>query len=222
MMSAYKRSNNLLWRKYCLRQISVSRTFFTSETSVSRYQNDCQLLGIKSNASKSEIKEAYFLKAKEFHPDTNSGDDTATFLKINEAYKRLMHEKSNEGKPINQHQKYSQSDPRMRDFYQHGNPFGDPGSREYWEMRNRRNDAREQFEEEMKWKQRAREANLIASLRTIFVAYFVTMAVVMIMSRANVASPDGGYLAGCRCEKCILQERRNNPGTTQIVKKAAM
>jgi curved DNA-binding protein CbpA len=53
--------------------------------------NDFQTLGISSSASMTEIKKAYRLKAKEFHPDVNDSPDAADqFRKITEAYHRII------------------------------------------------------------------------------------------------------------------------------------
>jgi curved DNA-binding protein CbpA len=53
--------------------------------------NDFQTLGISSSASMTEIKKAYRLKAKEFHPDVNNSPDAADqFRKITEAYHRII------------------------------------------------------------------------------------------------------------------------------------
>ena len=54
-----------------------------------------KMLGVSSNATKEEIKEAYLKKIKAIHPDKVNGtplEDTATFLsvEINEAYNVLM------------------------------------------------------------------------------------------------------------------------------------
>ena len=60
-----------------------------------------QILGLSSNATKKEIKEAYHKKIKAIHPDKVHGtslEDTATFLstEINEAYNVLMKQPDNE------------------------------------------------------------------------------------------------------------------------------
>ena len=53
--------------------------------------NDFYKLGISENASLVEIKKAYRLKAKEFHPDINDSPDAAEqFRMITEAYQRIV------------------------------------------------------------------------------------------------------------------------------------
>ena len=48
------------------------------------------ILGITSAASEKEIKRAFLLKAKQYHPDVNtSADARKKFSKINEAYETL-------------------------------------------------------------------------------------------------------------------------------------
>ena len=61
------------------------------------YREDYEKLGVKKNASRKEIKTAYFKVAKELHPDSNSNqmknmDLTYKFHELNEAYQRLMTE----------------------------------------------------------------------------------------------------------------------------------
>ena len=53
--------------------------------------NDFYTLGISENASLVEIKKAYRLKAKEFHPDVNDSPGAAEqFRMISEAYQRII------------------------------------------------------------------------------------------------------------------------------------
>jgi hypothetical protein len=54
-----------------------------------------EILGVKSNATQSEIKKNYYIKAKENHPDKHRDDPEASakFQKIGEAYQVLSDEK---------------------------------------------------------------------------------------------------------------------------------
>jgi len=53
--------------------------------------NDFYTLGINERATSAEIKKAYRLKAKEFHPDVNDSPDAAEhFRHISEAYQRII------------------------------------------------------------------------------------------------------------------------------------
>jgi hypothetical protein len=49
------------------------------------------ILGLETNADIDDIKKAYRIKAKEFHPDVNKSDNSSEmFMKINEAYEFLI------------------------------------------------------------------------------------------------------------------------------------
>lgn len=49
-----------------------------------------KILGTDRNASQSDLKKAYFKKAKEYHPDVNkSAGAKEKFAEINEAYETL-------------------------------------------------------------------------------------------------------------------------------------
>ena len=50
-----------------------------------------EILGVKRNATEQDLKSAYRLMAKEFHPDRNAGDKDAErkFKEVNEAYEAL-------------------------------------------------------------------------------------------------------------------------------------
>lgn len=64
------------------------------ENSTSREKYD--LLGVSKNASVDTIRRAYYMKAKNCHPDRNPGDKTATekFQILRDAYELLSNEKS--------------------------------------------------------------------------------------------------------------------------------
>lgn len=49
-----------------------------------------QVLGVKPNATKEEIKAAYRRLAKKYHPDLNKGVDPKKFIEITKAYEALM------------------------------------------------------------------------------------------------------------------------------------
>ena len=52
------------------------------------------ILGITSAASEKEVKKAFLMKAKQYHPDVNkSADAPKKFSQINEAYETLQDEK---------------------------------------------------------------------------------------------------------------------------------
>lgn len=66
---------------------------FTVMTSLHSYY---QLLGIADQASVDEIKKAFRVKAKQYHPDNNpSADAKQQFIQIHEAYEVLLHHKTN-------------------------------------------------------------------------------------------------------------------------------
>merc|ERR1719217_1923790 len=54
-------------------------------------QDYYQALGVPKDASKSDVKKAYYKKAKQYHPDTNGGDTAAEkkFAELTEAYEVL-------------------------------------------------------------------------------------------------------------------------------------
>ena len=55
-------------------------------------QTDRGVLGVSGTADKKEIKAAYFSKAKQLHPDMSADGDKTEFLRLNQAYRRLMAE----------------------------------------------------------------------------------------------------------------------------------
>ncbi|KAK9916413.1 hypothetical protein WJX75_002286 [Coccomyxa subellipsoidea] len=65
------------------------RQFHTS--SVSLAKDYYEMLGVPRNASDADVKKAYYKLAKQFHPDTNKGDDEAAakFQEVSKAYDTL-------------------------------------------------------------------------------------------------------------------------------------
>ena len=56
----------------------------------SNSSNPYEILGVKENASETEIKKAYRTLSLKYHPDRNSdGDSTTKFQEINAAYETL-------------------------------------------------------------------------------------------------------------------------------------
>ena len=91
---SFSRSLPLIWRCSKLSQISQhqqlrhltvsSRTFSVAANPDSK-QTLYDILGVKSTAGKSEIKEAFFRRSKELHPDVNPAEAE----KASEDFQRL-------------------------------------------------------------------------------------------------------------------------------------
>ncbi|XP_017790910.1 PREDICTED: dnaJ homolog subfamily C member 4-like [Habropoda laboriosa] len=58
------------------------------------YLNYYEVLGVSTNATKKEIKDAYIKLSKQMHPDNSSKGNHADFVKINEAYNVLSKTKT--------------------------------------------------------------------------------------------------------------------------------
>jgi molecular chaperone DnaJ len=71
--------------------IATSKTrLFSSRGSTTNNRDFYKILGVSRTATAPEIKKAYRLKAKEFHPDSNPNKDTvAQFQDVNRAYEVL-------------------------------------------------------------------------------------------------------------------------------------
>ena len=71
------------------RSFNYSSVAYNKLTKFSKYYS---ILDIPRNASKTEIKQAYLDKCKEFHPDLHSGNNEMhiKFVEINKAYETLM------------------------------------------------------------------------------------------------------------------------------------
>ncbi len=83
-------------------------------------------LNVPKSADKGTIKKAYFKMAKQYHPDTNKGDEKAAekFKEVTEAYEVLSDDKQRELYDTYGH---AGVDPNSG-FNQHGGPFGGGGN----------------------------------------------------------------------------------------------
>jgi len=106
---------------HCVTTRTTSVRSFSSNSKRDLYE----LLGVPRSANKAEVKKAYFKLAKQYHPDTNKGDDSADekFKEATSAYETLSDDK--------QRQLYDQfghaaTDPNFQQ-QQQGNPFGGAG-----------------------------------------------------------------------------------------------
>ena len=71
---------------------------YVSPTNWDWYSENNDVLDVPKSADKGTIKKAYFKLAKQFHPDTNKGDDKASekFKEVTEAYEVLSDDKQRE------------------------------------------------------------------------------------------------------------------------------
>jgi len=164
------------------------------------YREDYLKLGIPHNASKEEIKAAYFTRAKQLHPDANSSsqsDETkAEFFELNEAYKRLIYES-----------KFG------TDSFDKTDPRNDPRTRDYWEIRTRRQSPKEiKFEELMDKKNRTKEKKII---RRGFIGLCIGIFFGTIFPGIFIGTDDyqNDFTHGCQCERCLLKKLRQNRPT---------
>ena len=155
------------------------------------YREDYLKLGITENATKEEIKAAYFEKAKQLHPDSSTNRKNVSeneFLELNEAYKRLLYE-SKHG----------------TDSFDETDPRNDPRKREYWDVR-RRNQTDEQINVEAAFnnKNRAKEKKIIryAMLSLGLGVFFGTIFPAIFVGQDN----EDFYRTGCQCHGCILSK----------------
>jgi len=74
----------------CRRVSSTTRSRLFMSTRSSTNRDFYAILGVSRNADAAEIKRAYRLKAKQYHPDANPGQDTTEkFQELNRAYEVL-------------------------------------------------------------------------------------------------------------------------------------
>ncbi|XP_062581611.1 dnaJ homolog subfamily C member 4-like, partial [Saccostrea cucullata] len=74
---------NFRARLFCARQFSASSTRLRK---VKTYH---EILGVPKDSTKEQIKEAFFEKSKQLHPDTNTGD-VEQFQELKTAYEHCM------------------------------------------------------------------------------------------------------------------------------------
>jgi len=89
-------------------------------------QTDRGVLGVSGTADKKEIKAAYFTKAKQLHPDTSGGSDQTEFLRLSQAYRRLMEESSFT-------EAAAAARPRSRGMHQQQTRYGPHHQRRAWD-----------------------------------------------------------------------------------------
>merc|ERR1719322_2367589 len=88
--------NNLLARSTVIKQWSYSS--FSSDEGRRLTRNEIKyfssILGVPVNASEDRIKQAFYMKSKESHPDVNKEKGSSKlFSEITQAYKALVHDK---------------------------------------------------------------------------------------------------------------------------------
>ena len=156
------------------------------------YREDFLKLGLTENATKEEIKAAYFEKAKQLHPDSQTNQNKITendFLELNEAYKRLLYE-SKHG----------------TDSFDKTDPRNDPRTREYWDVR-RRTQTDEQIDVEAAFnnKNREKEKKIIrwAMLSLGVGVFFGTVFPAIFVGQEDYSR------SGCQCDNCILSKLNN-------------
>ena len=154
------------------------------------YREDYIKLGVAENATKEEIKAAYFERAKKLHPDSHGTTKVTEneFLELNESYKRLMYE-SRHG----------------ADSFDKTDPRNDPRTREYWDIR-RRTQSKEEIDLEKAFnnKNRVKEQTLIRKmmLGLALGVFFGTIFPAVMLG----ADTETYYRDGCDCDNCILGE----------------
>lgn len=136
-----------------LRRISQS---YAHRKAVNYYN----LLGVKSDASLEEIKNAFFDKSKKLHPDSDPSNPTlhSQFVELNEAYRVLSKEPSRKEYDFKIQHHYAGGQ-----IYRSTSSYTSPGTQEsvrYWEQFHQ-SQAQETTAEEQQ-RRRKRNARLVA------------------------------------------------------------
>ena len=167
---------------------------------------DFAKLGLPENASKAEVKSAYFSLAKKLHPD--NGGNAKEFNEITEAYKRLS------------------SDSGYGDQSQHGGHDEDPRWMEEMERRRRARMWMEQrmMEEQMRRRRQRmnfepgfnfgeshrndpeREEAMKLFFRSNLFRLIGAFIVLELFVSVLIPSGCSQYAQGCSCNKCMSQE----------------
>jgi DnaJ-class molecular chaperone len=81
-----KKMKSIFIKNVNLIKFIIFKRCFNKKTGTNHYD----LLNLKRNATKKEIKKAYFEKSKELHPDTNTNENASEeFRQLKEAYDTL-------------------------------------------------------------------------------------------------------------------------------------
>jgi len=174
---------------------TTTTTAFSTTPTATFYSEDYERLGVGRSATKPEIKTAYYNKAKELHPDTNtsgSGDEVE-FLKLTESYKRLMF-----------------------DYSLEGNSRNDPRTREYWEMRRRHRSE----EDLMRDAKRDEEDSLrnTAIVRKMAFALFLALLMGKVYPAMYLFSDEQSACSDKSCQKCRMSDDRRMITNLNLVK----
>jgi len=205
------------------------RCYFHSSSSSFYSIQDLQTLGLTETATKDDIKAAYFKKAKQLHPDSSEsgmkGSDE--FLKLNEAYKRLLYESKFQGQNHahmhNQHpnRRYGNPDPR---YYTHGdrNPFHDYHYNDHRNPRSYRyrydhDPWGRPFSRERTEKEKKMDEVQADILRRAFLQLFLGIVLIQFLINALFANLHKDmYLDGCDCEMCVVKRHRLKHAQSQF------
>jgi len=199
----------------------LTSNFHRSSTSSYSIQ-DLQTLGLTEAASKEDIKTAYFKKAKELHPDSSSSGSNGSeeFLRVNEAYRRLMYESKFSGQNHHHndswtHNHYQQQHP----FRRYNNPdprYYSPGAqhdRYYNDHRDHRSYGHQYhhdpweraFRREKTEKEKKMDEVQANIMRRAFLQLLIGVVLVQLFLNVVLGKiHDQMFLAGCDCERCLV------------------